>query len=350
MKSFINSRAGRLVLTALGLGLLIFLLARIGVRAAVQEASHIGWMFAVVFLLGGVPHVLRTLSWKRLLQLGEGSPGFWRLFAWWMAGEAISHLSFSWSGETYRVVIPRQQIGVARGAVAQAMNRVIYSLCSLLVAVLGLGMGLAALDLPAGLQASILRVLIVVGGVLLVGYLLVRLGVRRWQRGSATGATHAAPPLAGSRIRRALRELRVNLEEISSRRPRDFAFLLGINLLVALVGVAEVWLVLYALGSPVGLLDALFIEGFLKLLSGLAYFVPGNIGVAEGGIVLILSLLKVSATAGLAVALVRRARALAWVAVGCVVLLALGTGFRGPSEAEMNSAAPEQVLENTSRR
>jgi len=349
MKSLIHSRVGRLVLMVPGLGLLVFLLARIGVRAAIQEASHIGWMFAVVFLLGGVPHILRTLSWERLLQLEEGGPGFWRLFAWWMGGEAISHLSFSWSGEAYRVVIPRQHIPVARGAVAQAMNRVIYSLCSLLVAAVGLGMGLAALDLPAGLQATILRVLMVVGGVLLTGYVAVRLTVRRWQRRSAKGATFPAP-YGESRIRRALRELRVNLEEISSQRPRDFAFLLAINLLVALVGVAEVWLILYALGSPVGWQEALFIEGFLKLLSGLAYFVPGNIGVAEGGIVLILSLLRVTATAGLALALVRRARALAWVAVGCVVLLALGTGFRGPSEEEMASAALEHALESTTRR
>lgn len=349
MKSFIHSRVGRLVLTVLGLGLLVFLLARIGVRAAIQEASHIGWMFAVVFLLGGVPHILRTLSWKRLLQLEEGGPGFWRLFAWWMGGEAISHLSFSWSGEAYRVVVPRQHITVARGAVAQAMNRVIYSLCSLLVAAVGLGMGLAVLNLPAGLHATILRVLMVVGGVLLAGYLAVRLSVRRWRQRSANGAT---PPASagGSRIRRTLRELRINLEEISSQRPRDFAFLLMINLVVALVGVAEVWLILYALGSPVGFHEALFIEGFLKLLSGLAYFVPGNIGVAEGGIVLILSLLRVTAAAGLALALVRRARALAWVAVGCVVLLALGTGFRGPSEEEMASAALEHALENTARR
>ena len=178
-------------------------------------------------------------------------------------------------------------------------------------------------------------------------------GAGRQQGGEVVGAVAVEAetgPAEDSRTRRALRELRNNLEEISSQRPRDFAYLLAINLLVALVGVAEVWLILYALGSPVSLLEALFIEGFLKLLSGLASFVPGNIGIAEGGIVLILSLLSVSAAAGLAMALVRRARALAWVAVGCVVLLALGSGFGGLSEAERASLATGEGLQDTSRR
>lgn len=349
MRSFIQSRLGRGLLLALGLALMVYLFAQIGVRAALRQASQIGWMFGVILLLGGLPHLLRALSWRRLLRLDEDAPGFLRLLAWWLAGEAISHLSFSWSGETYRVMIARRYIAPARGGVAIALNRVIYSLASLLVAVVGLGVGLGLVELPAGLRTGILHLLFWLGAFLVGALLLMRWGARWWKPHSTLVAPEQ-PTEAQSRLRRALHELRIQLEEISHRRPGDLAFLFGVNGLAALVGVAEVWLILYALGTPVSVAAALLIEGFLKLLSGLAYFVPGNLGVAEGGFVLILRLLNVSAAAGLALALVRRARALAWVGVGCLMLLALGTGFRAPAEPEGIAAPPEQALENLPRR
>ena len=342
MKSFLTSPLTRVLLLCAGLALVLFLLARIGVRAAITEASRIGWMFALVVLLGALPHLLRTLSWRRLLRLGESGPGFPRMFAWWLAGEAISHLSFSWSGEAYRVVVARQQIPLGPGTAAMALNRVVYTLASLLVAVVGVGWALVRLPLPAGLEIGIRRFLM--GAVAL---LVVVLGVLLFRRlaGRREGRATARPPAVAAegewRLRHTLRQLHQDWGKMSLRGPGDITYLVILNLLTALVGVAEVWVILYALGAPVSAADALFIEGFLKLLSGLAYFVPGNIGVAEGGIVLILGFLRVSAATGLALAMIRRARALAWVGIGCLVLLGLGTGFRVPAEKEIVASPPK---------
>lgn len=339
MRSLIKSRLGRGLLLALGVALFLYLFSRVGLRAALVQAVAIGWMFGVVFLLGGLPHLFRTLAWRLLLRQGGEAPGLGRLLAWWLAGEAISHLSFSWSGEAYRVVVARPRVTTARGTVAMALSRAVYALASLLVSLVGLSVGLSRVALPAELQTGILRL----GVVLAALFALAAVSFIWWR----TGRRQPAPGAKASWLTRTLGELRAHLQEMSFRRRGELAYLFGLNLLAALVGVAEVWLILRALGAPVDLGEALFIEGFLKLLSGLAYFVPGNIGVAEGGIVLILRLLEVSAASALALALVRRARALAWVGVGGLVLLGLGTGLRaGPAE---ESLAAEQSLENARR-
>lgn len=338
MKNFVHSRWGRLLFVALGLALFVWLFLHIGVRDALEQARRIGWMFLWIFLLGAVPHLLRTVSWFFLLRPGGDTPPFRRLFAWWLSGEAISHLSFSWSGEAYRVVVARPQVDTARGAVAMGLNRAVYSLASLAVAAVGLTMALGLPRLPESLHRAIfvfliLFALVVVG----VAILLLRSARRRRARVGAANAAAPAEETSPSRLRRLIRELRWHIDEMAGQGRAALTWLFAVNVLTALVGVVEVWLILYALGERVGFAEALFIESFLKLLSGLAYFVPGNIGIAEGGIVLILNLLDISAAAGLALALIRRARALAWVGVGGLVLLALGRPARPP--AEPNAAA-----------
>lgn len=334
----------------LGLGLFVFLFARVGVGAAFEEARKVGWLFAVILLLGGLTHLLRALSWMRLLRLEQASNRFLRLFRLWLAGEAISHLSFSWSGETFRVVALRQQVSAGLGALAIALNRLLYVVASLVVVLVGLLLALTVLDLPTGLRQGLLSSVLVVVALLVLAYVALHKGTSR--RAAAGEGGQAASPTesSDSRLRRAWRSLQESWHVIASRSPGDFAFLFGLNLLAALIGVAEIWLILYALGASRSFSTPFVVEGFSKLVSGLAYFVPGNIGVAEGGIVLALQAVKVSAATALALALIRRARALAWVGIGSLLLLGLGIEKRVSTGSETLPAQPEKALTNLPRR
>lgn len=348
MSSFLKSVPGRMLLLVLGLVFLIFLFTRVGVAAALHETAKVGWMFLVVFFLVGLTHFLRTLSWVRLLRMDKSSPSFLRMLALWLAGEAISHLSFSWSGETFRVVATRKHVPANRGAVAMALGRLLYSLAGIVLVLAGLVLALTVLDLPAGLRQGILGAVLGLVAMMLLAYV----ALRKSGLGRTPGETRPfiQKPGLESRLRQTLRDFWNDCQVVLSRSPGEFAFLLGLNLLAALVGVAEVWLILAALGAPTSLATAFLVEAFLKVLSGLAYFVPGNIGVSEGGILLLLKTLKFSAATGLALALVRRARALAWVGVGvgCLLFLGLRTEKGTPADSEMVSPRPEKALGNLS--
>jgi hypothetical protein len=63
------------------------------------------------------------------------------------------------------------------------------------------------------------------------------------------------------------------------------------------------------------------LEGLTKLINLVGALNPGNIGTYEGGNMLITKLFGVTGTAGLTLALCRRARSLFWAAIGAICLI-----------------------------
>lgn len=74
------------------------------------------------------------------------------------------------------------------------------------------------------------------------------------------------------------------------------------------VGVGEVWLGLYFLGHPVGLIDAVMLEALGQAIRGAAFAIPGALGVQDGGFVLLGGLIGLDPHTGLALSLVKRVR------------------------------------------
>ncbi|MCG5074129.1 lysylphosphatidylglycerol synthase domain-containing protein [Paraburkholderia tagetis] len=70
----------------------------------------------------------------------------------------------------------------------------------------------------------------------------------------------------------------------------------------------EVWLALYFLGAKTGFVQALVIESLVQALSSIAFFVPGAVGVQEGGFLLIGTALGLNPQTCIALAFARRIR------------------------------------------
>jgi glycosyltransferase 2 family protein len=70
----------------------------------------------------------------------------------------------------------------------------------------------------------------------------------------------------------------------------------------------EIWLALYFLGARIGFAEAVVLESLIQALSSAAFFVPGALGVQEGGFVLIGGALGLDPSMCLALAAARRLR------------------------------------------
>jgi putative membrane protein len=70
----------------------------------------------------------------------------------------------------------------------------------------------------------------------------------------------------------------------------------------------EIWLALHFLNARVSLTEAFVIESLIQAVSSAAFFVPGGLGVQEGGFILIGSALGLDPTTSLALAGARRIR------------------------------------------
>lgn len=316
-------RPVRLLFLVLGLVLLGLLLRQVGIEKLLRHAQQLGWTFVGLVLLYGGVHILRTLSWRMCLQ-GEGKEFSLRsLLSIWIAGEAVAYLSFGWSGEAFRAVAGRERIPVARNLSALVVSRMLYGYASVLLMAVSAFASLFLLPLEAGARTSI-----AIAGVILLTALLLPL----WGAGTTHSALRVLNRLFASRnssrpvtrVHRFMVTMEQDLSSLFVQDRRAFIRLLGVNLLATLVGVVEVFLILRALGVDLGLAGALLVEGGNKVLGVFAFLVPGNVGVREGGTVLILRLLNLGSALAVTLVLVRRARALVWVLVGCLSVVVHG--------------------------
>jgi uncharacterized membrane protein YbhN (UPF0104 family) len=79
----------------------------------------------------------------------------------------------------------------------------------------------------------------------------------------------------------------------------------------------EVWLVLWAVGEPIGITAALAIETFARLSSVASFWIPGNIGALEASNAASVAMLGLGG--GGALALSRRVRAMLWALLGLLL-------------------------------
>jgi uncharacterized membrane protein YbhN (UPF0104 family) len=87
----------------------------------------------------------------------------------------------------------------------------------------------------------------------------------------------------------------------------------------------ELFAMLAALQTSLGVGTAMLIEGATKFITGGYFFVPGQVGVAEGTYVVIFSVFGLSAAAGFAVSFVRRIRSIVTAGIGLAAMSFLGS-------------------------
>jgi hypothetical protein len=112
-----------------------------------------------------------------------------------------------------------------------------------------------------------------------------------------------------------------NVFKFYHNRPRDFFTIFGISLSVHAISVTEVFLALKFLGYQSSVSNAFIIESLTKVINAAFSFIPGTIGVYEGGNGLILRTLGYTTTVGVALALVRRGAILFATSIGLTILI-----------------------------
>jgi hypothetical protein len=202
---------------------------------------------------------------------------------------------------------------VAEGIAAGAVERAIYNgTAAVLVGAVMLGLlaDLHPLAFVLGLAATVAG--------LAVAVRLWRTRERQPRRGadrppSESGPAASTRTLHIAAVREAVRDL---WRERRSVLPAVAIFCLLQHALL----VVEAFLMLRALGAEPTLWTVLVFEAVTKIVNTAGMFVPGRLGVSEGGSALLASALGFAASHGLSLALMRRVRALIWAAVGLALL------------------------------
>jgi uncharacterized membrane protein YbhN (UPF0104 family) len=90
------------------------------------------------------------------------------------------------------------------------------------------------------------------------------------------------------------------------------------RLLGWLWGGVEVWLAFWLLGHPIGVAEAVIVECLAQATRSAGFMLPGGLGAQEGGIMAGALMLGIGIDLALAVALLKRARELAYGVPGLI--------------------------------
>jgi hypothetical protein len=141
-----------------------------------------------------------------------------------------------------------------------------------------------------------------------------------------------------------------NLLTFYREEPSGFRASVILNLLCHAMAVLEVYVVLRFMGAGVGVAGALAVEGWTKVINVVGALSPGNLGTYEGGNILIANMFGVSGSAGLTLALCRRARAIFWAGVGAACMTVMKRGERTNTIREVKGNDKDPFLDHAGSR
>ena len=121
--------------------------------------------------------------------------------------------------------------------------------------------------------------------------------------------------------RQSILDVEENVFHFYHKRKADFFIVFSISLGVHAISVCEVYYALKFLGYDPFVTTAFIIESLTKVINAVFGFIPGTIGVYEGGNGLILQTLGYTVAVGVALALVRRGAILFSTMIGLIILL-----------------------------
>ena len=325
---FLNSGAVRLVSALLGIVLLTYLVWRTGPANLLENIRTLGWGLAVIVALGGVAHVVKTWAWQLTLLDEKRHVSFARLLGLRLASEAAGQLGLFGQafGETLRVSLLNSTIPLACRITSVALDRALFIFSTMVVTIAGLLTLLLIAPLPA--RVALAAILVVLA--LLVSMIFLAFAVwKRWPVLSRIAGRWLKP---GSVIQ----SVEHDLLGFWHRAPKIFWMSLALNISCQLLAILEVYLTLTLMGFHIGIAGALSIEALTKLINTLGGLTPGNVGLYEGGNMLIAKLFGFTAAAGLTVALTRRFRAIFWAIIGvfCVSVLSKSAKVASPKKDE----------------
>jgi uncharacterized protein (TIRG00374 family) len=300
---------------AVAIGVLLFAvtLYYIDLGETLASASQLGLAFPVILVPGTCWHLLRTWGWSVAFP-DESRPAFTRLFRVRLAADAVAFLTVRGiAGEPLKVLLLYDRVKPEVTTAAIALERLAFAVIGISIAAIISFAAVTRLSLPDAWDTMF--TLLIVGAVLALGFaVLIARGESGDYLGRMVERLDRRHRLGGSRVVRFILDVEdVLLHLVRGSRRRLITLSVLATVCYGLMAI-EVWLVLWAVGAPSSVVQALTVETFARLASVASAAIPGNIGALEASNAAVVAALGLSG--GGALALARRIRALLWAAAG----------------------------------
>lgn len=299
----------------IGVSLFLITLFYIDLDETIASASRLGVAFPVVLLPATCWHLLRTWGWSIAFP-DSSRPAFSRLFRVRLAADAIGFFTVRGiAGEPLKVLLLLDRTAPRVTTAAVALERLAFGVMGIVIAGLVSYVAVRRIVMPGAWDAVF--TLLSMAAVLVVG--LLALVVRR-RTGDYLGRFVSMVQrvtgrhLEASRIIRFILDVEDIMLELIRGNRRRLVILTVLPIVCYLLNALEVWIIFWAVGSPVNVTEALTVETFTRLASVASAAIPANIGALEASNAAVATALGL--VGGGSLALARRIRSLLFAALG----------------------------------
>ncbi len=315
----------RFFVALLGLGLLGYLVFRSGPGAVWKQLQAVGWGLALIIILGGFSQFIKTCAWRQAFTCDISGLSWSRSFVAQLISDAIGQFGVAGKvlGEGTRISLLGSSVPVSNALAAGAIDGGLHTFAAAVVTVLGISATLMLA--PVSNSWRIYAVLLIAGLASVVVLAVVAIASRWPLMGNAIRAIGRLPRLHNwvSDKQLIVDSAEHDLLTFHSEAPAAFWATLILNGMWHMLAVLEVYIILRFIGAGFTLGGAFIVEGLTKVINLVGALNPGNFGTYEGGNMLIAKIFGVTGTAGLTLALCRRARTVFWAGVGAMCMIVM---------------------------
>ena len=312
------------IVLAVGAGLFVWLVTRVGLSALSTDAGHVGWGIAAIIAIEGIADLLHSAGWHKCFDYHYRLP-YCRLWLRHLAGGAVNYLTptATVGGELVRMGLLPRNIPTSEMAASVAANKLTATLADTLILLVGVALVLWTVPLSTASQAAILgSVALLSAGVL--GFLWAQ------RSGRLAGLVGHHPMLGrllgaerAGRVSQGAAEIDRRLALFHTSRPGQLVASTVLHAVGTSLGALQLLLFLHFLEAPatVGTVTVVFLVG--KALDMATFYVPAKLGTQEGARMVAMSLVGLPSALGLVFSLVLRIEQIFWVGVGLVAYAGL---------------------------
>lgn len=322
---------------------LIVMITQLDFKETWEGITNAGYWFFAVIALWAVIYLVNTWAWYLLIKGGDtvksekpGQSGktllenrktdinFWWLYKIHISGFALNYATPGGmvGGEPYRIMALKPLIGTERASssvILYIMTHLLSQFYFWLICILAFPFFREA---NAGM-GIILLISVAVCALLIwffeTGYhkgIAVRIMnltkkipfIKKWTK-----------PFVEKHLDQ-LNEIDKQVAELHSQKKKTYLQVLGLEFVARFMACLEVYFCLRVLSSDVSFLDCIFIVTFTSIIAAMFFFMPMQLGSREGGFLMSISGLGMSASSGIFTAFIVRIREIIWIGIGLLLI------------------------------
>jgi len=331
----------------LGVALFAYFVWRAEPAKVWDKLTEVGAGFAVILVLSGLRFAVRALAWSLCFEAPHRL-GFRHALVAFLIGDTAGNVLPVGlvASEPAKAAVARERVPLVAAVSALTVENLFYMVSVALFIFTGAAALLLSFPLTKTLRYSSEGVLVGVCVFAACAVYAARRqarflsGALEWLGRRGVGRRGAA------RRSEKARALEDRVYGFYGRSRRRFAPILALEFSFHLLGVAEAYVTLWLMGgAPPTLLSAFLFESVNRVITMVFKFVPLRAGVDEAGTGALGRVLGFGVDAGVALAIVRKARMLFWMSVGVGLLISRGLSLRAVAEEQPGVESPETQAE-----